>query len=234
MAKNYYIVLGLPSDASQKEIKSAYRQLVKELHPDHYRGDSAPFREIQEAYATLGDTEHRRAYDRQQRRRGSESSSASAWPEPVVSRSSPIEPVEPVARQPIEEVFVTNSFESYAPSLAEILDRLRRNFVAAERPKGERIESLNLEVPLTAEQARQGGYLRVMIPVHMDCPACRGHGGIGFFVCWRCGGHGLIDEEAPVRVPYPAGISGNHVVQIPLDRFGIDNFYLTLKFCVAG
>ena len=48
-ARNYYDVLGVESDATQAEIKSAYRQRAKELHPDHYNGDSEPFRALHEA-----------------------------------------------------------------------------------------------------------------------------------------------------------------------------------------
>jgi len=232
MAKNYYIVLGISPDANQQDIKSAYRQLVKELHPDHYGEDSQPFREIQQAYSVLSDPERKRAHDAElQRRRGSEvivevKSGAG-------TRRPPIEPIEHVRRPGIEEVFVNRSFETYSPSYNEIIDRLRSNFFETTRPKGERIESLNVEIELTVEQAQRGGQFRVMIPVHVQCPACRGMGGIGFFECWRCGGHGVVDEEAPIPVPYPAGTPNNHIVQIPLARFGIGNFYLTVRFKIS-
>ncbi len=63
MPKNYYIVLGVPPGATQTDIKAAYRRLAKELHPDHYGKNQAPFQVLQEAYAVLGDPERRRAYD---------------------------------------------------------------------------------------------------------------------------------------------------------------------------
>src|SRR5438477_12905378 len=64
MARNYYVILGVPSDASPEEIQAAYRRLVKASHPDVSGADSGGrFREVQEAWETLGDAERRRAYD---------------------------------------------------------------------------------------------------------------------------------------------------------------------------
>lgn len=64
---DYYKVLGIASDASEKEIKAAYRRLAKEYHPDVV-GDDLQKRqrmyEIQEAYGVLGDPEKRADYDR--------------------------------------------------------------------------------------------------------------------------------------------------------------------------
>jgi len=67
MAKrDYYEVLGLSRNASQADIKRAYRRLAKKLHPDQNKGDKtaeARFKEVQEAYAVLSDKEKRAAYD---------------------------------------------------------------------------------------------------------------------------------------------------------------------------
>ncbi len=57
MPQDYYLVLGITSDASQADIKDAYRRLAKEYHPDHYKGNHRPFQAIQEAYAVLSDKE---------------------------------------------------------------------------------------------------------------------------------------------------------------------------------
>jgi len=64
--KDFYKSLGVASDASESEIKKAYRKLAKDLHPDKNPGDAAAeqrFKEVSEAYATLSDTEQRREYD---------------------------------------------------------------------------------------------------------------------------------------------------------------------------
>ncbi len=63
--RNYYDVLGVGRDATQSEIKAAYRKLAKKYHPDSSSGteeDKARFQEIQEAYSVLSDPEKRKQY----------------------------------------------------------------------------------------------------------------------------------------------------------------------------
>ena len=63
MKKNYYDILGVNKNASQDDIKKAYRNLSKKYHPDRNGGDDSKFKEINEAYDTLGDEEKRKVYD---------------------------------------------------------------------------------------------------------------------------------------------------------------------------
>ena len=60
--KNFYDVLGVKRDASDKEIKTAFRKLAQKYHPDA-GGDEAKFKEISEAYDTLSDPKKRKEYD---------------------------------------------------------------------------------------------------------------------------------------------------------------------------
>ena len=66
LQKDYYQMLGLDRNASEDEIKRAYRKLALKFHPDHHPDDSESeekFKEIGEAYAVLGDPEKRKEYD---------------------------------------------------------------------------------------------------------------------------------------------------------------------------
>lgn len=65
--RDYYRILGLTPDASQDEIKRAYRLMAMQHHPDRNRDDPSSgerLKEINEAYGVLGDLAKRRAYDR--------------------------------------------------------------------------------------------------------------------------------------------------------------------------
>ena len=64
--RDYYEVLGVPKNASDADIKKAFRTLAKKYHPDMHPGDKEceeKFKEAQEAYAVLSDAEKRKQYD---------------------------------------------------------------------------------------------------------------------------------------------------------------------------
>ncbi len=66
MAEDYYKILGVSRDASEEEIKKAYRKLAMKYHPDHAKGDKTAeekFKKISEAYAVLSDKQKRQEYD---------------------------------------------------------------------------------------------------------------------------------------------------------------------------
>src|SRR5215210_900588 len=60
---DYYKVLGVPRNASQSEIRNAYRTLAKKRHPDHAGGSEAEFARLQEAHAVLSDPNRRNQHD---------------------------------------------------------------------------------------------------------------------------------------------------------------------------
>ena len=228
MPKNYYIVLGIPATSSQEDIKTAYRRLAKEFHPDRYGEGHSPFQTIQEAYSVLSDPARRRAYDgirEHQRLTGPYGIKVGRIvPEPLVPGQGPID---------LGDASLTRSFENYRPSFDALFDRILSNFEESRRSKAERPEPVTVVVPLTPDQAFRGGHVRLTLPARISCPNCRGAGGVGYYECWRCGGAGFMTGEYPVMISYPPGISDSQIVQLSLDRFGIRNLYLNVRFRIS-
>jgi DnaJ-class molecular chaperone len=233
MAKNYYVILGVTSHATDNDVRAAYRRLAKAFHPDHYSGGLRAFLDIQEAYSVLSDAQKRRDYDRhfQSRARpslpvfGKSVTSTSSDPEPLIPGPTPGR---------LDNISLTRSFQTFTPSFDDIFDRLWSNFRATTRPKGEGMRNLSIEVPVTPEQARQGGQVRILVPSRAYCPTCQGQGALGYYECPRCAGEGSIVGEYPVNIAFPPGLSRNHTVLVSLERFGIQNIYLSVIFRVTA
>ena len=65
--KDYYKIMGISKDASQKDIKKAFRKLARKHHPDLNQGDKKSeekFKELNEAYEVLSNKENRKKYDK--------------------------------------------------------------------------------------------------------------------------------------------------------------------------
>jgi DnaJ-class molecular chaperone len=224
MAKSYFAILGVTTGASSDEIKSAYRRLAKEFHPDRQEGDGSAFRQIQEAYSVLGDNRRRDEYVRhlaKPARREQAGAADGPAPEPLIPEPRQVD---------LGEISPIRSFHTFAPSFDEVFEWVWNNFSSSDRPKSGRVQSLTLEVPLTRQQVRAGGTTRIMVPAQAACPVCRGYGGLGFYPCVRCSGEGAISGEVPVSIAFPPCLANDYAVVIPLERFGIHNLHLTVLF----
>jgi molecular chaperone DnaJ len=227
MAKSYFAILGISSSASPEEVRAAYRRLAKEFHPDHFEGGSKPFREIQEAYSVLGNARKRDRYERSlesARMLRPRRQPSGIEPEPLIPEQRPVK---------FGEISPIKSFHTYTPSHDEIFDWLWHNFSNIAWPKSGRVQELTLEVLLTRDQALRGGNAKVMVPARALCPACEGAGGVDYYECSRCGGEGAISGEIPISISFPAGLTSDHAVMVPLDRFGIKNLHLTVLFRIV-
>ncbi len=124
--KDYYKILGVSRQATQKEIKSAYRSLAKKHHPDATGEESDDqFKDIQEAYSTLSDPEKRSDYDaclgERVRVRIRTSSQRRYSTGGAFSRPEPLIPRDPFARGGNAEPFRSSAFED----ADDLFDRLR-------------------------------------------------------------------------------------------------------------
>jgi molecular chaperone DnaJ len=225
MAKDFYQVLQVIRGATPQQLHSAYRRRASELHPGTAGGGSEFFIELQDAYSVLRDPAQRATYDR----------TAQSIPigrtEGVRSQTREAESfrdIEPASG--LREISLTRSFDTFSPSFDETFNRLWSNFELLTRPKAERLQSLTLDIPLSRQEALDGGSVRILVPARMTCPACHGRGSIELYECWRCRGQGSLTAQYPLDVAYPAGLLRGCVVRVPLDDFGIHNFFLTVRF----
>jgi molecular chaperone DnaJ len=146
--RNYYVVLGVASNESGDGIRSAYRDLAKQLHPDHIGPSGvAAFREITEAYDVLRDPFRRREYDESLQ-----------------------------AQQVPRRISIRRDLADVRPSEAALFERFSRNFSRLGAPKGERIEQLDVEVAISQEEASRGTFVHLGGPVFGRCGGCRGRG----------------------------------------------------------
>lgn len=182
--KDYYEILGVPRNASQEEIKKAYRRLARKYHPDFNKDPEAQekFKEINEAYQVLSDPEKRRLYDQY---------GHDAF----------------VAQQG------GTSYQDFGTpfgDLGEILEEMVRNFgfsdifgrATRERRRTTRRpvkgEDIYYTVEISLEEAFRGTTVSIPLVREISCDVCRGEGydpSKGSRVCPTCGGSGFVGQR---------------------------------------
>jgi curved DNA-binding protein CbpA len=116
MKKDYYLILRLTPEAVAEEIRSAYRRLAIELHPDLSGIGSDQFLELQEAYSVLSDPKRRAVYDREAEEIRIRHTDLARPKETVIGRRHSAEPLTPVQPVGFEEISLLRSFETFLPS----------------------------------------------------------------------------------------------------------------------
>ena len=191
---NYYMLLEIKSDASQNEIKKAYRKMAQKYHPDHFGKDASPFLKIQEAYQILSDPVKRHKYDRTLSQPPSgETLFQRKTKERYGSEPEPLIPGKSFIRE--KPISLSHSFTTFSPSFEEMFDRLFNQFHSNYVRKSDRKENLKVEITLRHEEALAGGSFQLMVPVRKFCPLCSGTGTVGIWDCQRCLSAGFIDTE---------------------------------------
>ncbi len=220
---DYYEILGVPKDASQEQIKAAYRKAALKFHPDRNPGDKASeehFKKASEAYSVLGDPQKRAHYDRFGTAGGGMPPGGGVpWDSDVFTDFSDL----------LGGLF----------GFSDLFGGGRRN---PHRPQ--RGADLRFDIRLTLEEAFLGKEENVEIPREdpcaeckgsgsktgrrLTCQTCRGQGTVayrqGFFTvsrtcshcggtgevvqdpCGTCRGRGRIRAKKSIKVRIPAGV----------------------------
>jgi molecular chaperone DnaJ len=190
MSEDYYDILGINKDADPDSIRRAYRKEAKKSHPDSSgsTNSSERFRQIEEAYETLGDSRKREAYDEGRRERRSSSVPADSRPRsgrhPVWERP----PFSPAAGPAGPASFFPFTYTTAAEPLLEIL--------------------------LSTEEAMGGLQVPVDVPASLPCPECSGGGFWQRMFCFTCGGAGSIRIRQQLVLQIPPGIQNGREFRI--------------------
>jgi molecular chaperone DnaJ len=165
--RDYYEVLGVQRNASEDDIKKAFRRLARQFHPDVNKDKSAEarFKEINEAYEVLGDAAKRQTYDRLGHA-GVSGAGAGAGP-----------------------------FDGFGFGINDIFEQFFGAAGAGRRTGTQRGADLRYDLTISFEEAVRGCQKDIEIPRWESCPTCHGNGaqpGTSTSRCTACQGTGEI------------------------------------------
>jgi hypothetical protein len=232
--KDYYVILGVSPTTTTRGIQRAFRTLAKQYHPDRVGPQgTSDFQDMVEAYQVLSDPERREGYDRRQR---PTEPAERYWPQPEPLIPEPSSHVQRLWEDPLqpEPQSILYDFMTVRPSFDALRARMLRNVTGLGVPKGERVESLHVEVILSPDEARRGGILRLGVPVFTPCTRCAGSGRNWGMACLACLGQGTNEQEEFVAVRLPPQVRHGMLFDIPLRGLGLHNFYLRLHVAVTA
>jgi len=228
MAKqDYYEILGVPRNASDEDIKKAFRKLAMKLHPDRNPGPDAEaqFKEAKEAYDVLSEPKKRAAYDQ----------FGHAGVDPSMGGG---------AGGPGFSGFEAGNFSDiFGEVFGDIFGGARGR--GGTRPTRGSDLQYNLEVSL--EQAVAGASVRIRVPTRAPCPVCSGTGAKpgsqpkpcptcggagrvrvqqGFFTleqtCPRCGGNGKVIDDPCTRCHGEGWVQDSKTLSVKIPA-GVDS-----------
>lgn len=174
--RDYYEVLGVARDASEQDIKSAYRKLALKYHPDRNPGDHQAeerFKEAAEAYAVLADSERRAVYDR--------------------FGHAGLNAQGPGAGQGFDPTIFAD-FGDILGGLGDIFG-FGDMFGGRRRGGAQRGADLRYDLEIAFDEAARGSETTIQIPREETCETCTGSGaapGSSPETCRQCGGHGQV------------------------------------------
>ncbi len=231
MPKNYYFILGIPSNSTQNDIKAAYRRLAKEFHPDYYGKNQAPFQVIHEAYSVLRDPKSRRSYDDSMQSSDRRRQTRHVEPVSCFYREE-AEPLVPDDNTTIlGRMSPQKSFHHFWSAFDSMYDdQYFGTFRDHRQQEDIPFKGITIEITLSPEQAQRGGNVRLNVPFQMRCPSCSRYEISRHYHCWRCNGAGVISGEKAVMLSYPEGIQENHTLQFTLGPSSMGEMNITAVF----
>jgi len=230
--RDYYEILGVSKDASDKDIKKAYRSMAMKYHPDRNEGDAeaeAFFKEVQEAYEVLNDSQKRSAYDQFGHAGVDPNAGMGAGGGGFGGGASFSDIFGDIfgdvfggggaggsrmfrgadLRYPLElsleDAVSGTETEIEIPTLVEC--KSCSGSGAAEGSK-----------PETCTTCQGHGDVRVQqgfFSIQQTCPHCRGNGRIVSNPCRTCRGEGRVQESKKLSVNIPAGVDSGDRIRIP-------------------
>ncbi len=180
--RDYYEILGVQKNADKDQIKSAYRKLALQYHPDRNKAPEAEerFKEISEAYAVLSDEAKRAQYDRF----GHEGIQGRYSTEDIFRTAN------------FDEIFRDLGFGGFGGFGGSIFDMFFGNMTGSGRG-ARRGADLRYDLDVTLEQVASGLSTEIEIPRTERCSVCKGSGarpGSAPRVCTECGGRGQVQR----------------------------------------
>lgn len=229
MSKEYYETLGVSEDASQDEIKKAYRKKAKKYHPDS-NGDEADeekFKKINKAYDVLSDEEKRKKYD-QFGKQGVEGNSSRGRRQAASNFQDIFEQIFGGGgrggrrgrrrQQKGEDLRIQTTI-----SLEEAYEGVEKTFEVSRKHECEACDGTGAEEGETRTCSNCGGEGRVQkiertplgrAQTVQECQKCNGTGEIPEEPCSECSGEGLIEKDEQITVEVPSGVRDGQKVRL--------------------
>ena len=201
--KDYYTILGISRNASEREIKQAYRKLARQYHPDVNPGDKsteAKFKEINEAYEVLSNKENRKKYDQF----GDQWQYADQFAQ-AQRQQTPFRDFSQAGAQ---------RFHFEEADLDSLFGDLFGGGTRSRRVRPRRGRDIEYPVEVTLEEAYHGTKRTIALQTEEPCSGCKGTGQIQGLPCSVCRGSGVVSSVKRIEVKIPPGVKDGSQVRI--------------------
>jgi curved DNA-binding protein len=196
--KDYYKTLGVPRTATHDEIRTAFRKLARQYHPDvakDKKRSEEKFKEINEAYEVLGDKDKREKYDKL----GADWKDGGSRPPSGAGG-------ETFRRQSWQSGPGAENYEFGGTGFSDFFEQVFGRRGGAAEPEIEKGQDAEGVLMVTLEEAMSGAIRAISVRRNTVCPDCHGSGVQGRRVCPTCGGAGQVSATQDYKVKIPPGV----------------------------